>query len=257
MKYNVKVTKYNGEIQLTVYSSYIHRTDEEVKDEIAKHYAEFDEQFFEIDEQNILSRIKTNQVRSRRRSKQTIYNICRANEWNYFATFTFASDRYDYDSCKKRLQYFLNNFSKRKVHIEYLIVPEQHKDGAWHFHALIQADLSDYLTKGWNKGRFILPDYSHGINEFEPVRDTQRVSMYITKYITKELQNVMQHKHRFLCSRNLKRGDESYFAVGEDFNLIDFVQSNFPEYDFSYAKNAEFGDGSVKYIQLKRGDADV
>ena len=218
MKYNVKVTKYNGEIQLTVYSSYIHRTDEEVKDEIAKHYAEFDEQFFEIDEQNILSRI---------------------------------------DSCKKRLQYFLNNFSKRKVHIEYLIVPEQHKDGAWHFHALIQADLSDYLTKGWNKGRFILPDYSHGINEFEPVRDTQRVSMYITKYITKELQNVMQHKHRFLCSRNLKRGDESYFAVDEDFNLIDFVQSNFPEYDFSYAKNAEFGDGSVKYIQLKRGDADV
>lgn len=255
MKYNVKVTEYNNEIQLTVYSAYIHKTDEEVKDEIVKRYTEFDKQYTSTDEQDILSRIKTNQVRSMRRSKQVIYQICRANEWNYFATFTFASDRYDYESCKRRLQYFLNNFSKRKTHIEYLVIPEQHKDGAWHFHSLIQGDLSEFLTKGWNKGRFVLPDYSHGINEFEVVRDTQRVSMYITKYITKELQNVMQHKRRYLCSKGLKRGIEKYYDVDIDFNLIDFIQSNFPQYDFSYVKNAEFGDGSVKYIQLKRSDA--
>lgn len=148
MKYNVKVTEYNNEIQLTVYSAYIHKTDEEVKDEIVKRYTEFDKQYTPTDEQDILSRIKTNQVRSMRRSKQVIYQICRANEWNYFATFTFASDRYDYESCKRRLQYFLNNFSKRKTHIEYLVIPEQHKDGAWHFHSLIQGDLSEFLTKG-------------------------------------------------------------------------------------------------------------
>lgn len=255
MKYNVKVTKYNNEIQLTVYSAYIHRTEEELKDEISKHYVETDKQCYTIDEQSALSRVKANQVRSRRRSKQMIYQICRANDWNYFATFTFANDRYDYESCKKRLQYFLNNFSKRKTHLEYLVIPEPHADGAWHFHALIQADLDDYLKKGWHKGRFVLPDYPHGINEFEPVRDTQRVSMYITKYITKELQFVLQNKRRYLCSRGLKRGDESFFAVEEGFNLIDFVQSNFPEYDFNYATNCSFGDGDVKYIQLKRSDA--
>lgn len=256
MKYNVKVTKYNGEIQLSVYSGYIHRTEEELKNEIAKQYIEADEQHSEIDEQSVLSRIKTNQMRSRRRSKQIIYQICRANEWDYFATFTFAIDRYDYEHCKKRLQYFLNNFSKRKTHIEYIAIPEMHADGAWHFHALVQGDLNDYLRKGWNPGRFTLPDYSHGINEFEPVRDTQRVSMYITKYITKELQNVLQHKHRYFCTQGLKRGEESYYAVDE-INLIDFVQANFPEYGFSYVNNCSFGDGTVKYIQLSKEDVNV
>ena len=208
-------------------------------------------QYSTTDEQLIISHIKANQVRSRRRSKQIIYQIARANEWNYFCTFTFAKNRYDYAACKKRLQYFLNNFSKRKAHLEYLIVPEPHEDGAWHFHGLMIAELSDYLVKGWHPGCYQLPDYSHGINEFEPVKDAQRVSMYITKYISKELQDALPGNRRYFHSKGLKRGIDSYYDAGEDINLIDFVQANFPDYDFSYAANCSFGDGNVKYIQLK------
>lgn len=251
MKYNVKVTEYNNEIQLTVYSSYIHRTDEEVKNEISEHYVVNSEQLPAFDEQSIKARIKASEVRSKRRSKQNIYQICRANEWDYFATFTFSKNRYDYEECKKKLQYFLNNFSKRKAHLEYLVVPEQHADGAWHFHALIKADLSKYLVSGWRSGRYQLPEFTYGINEIEPVRDTQRVSMYITKYITKELQDTLKNKHRYFYTRGLKKGIESFFEV-VNINLIDFVLANFPEYNFSYSTECSFGDGNVKYIQLKK-----
>lgn len=256
MKYNIKITEYNNEIQLSIYSTFIHRTEEDIKHEISKHSFKRGEQSYTLDEQSIETNIKINQIRSRRRSKQTIYDICRANTWDYFATFTFKENRFDYEICKKKLQQFLNDFSKRKTHIEYLAIPEQHENGAWHFHMLIQGDIQKYLTQAWRSNRFQFKGFKHGINEVECVKDTQRVSMYITKYITKELQDTLKNKRRFLCSRGLKRGTESFVEV-EDLNTFEYIKKTFPNYDISYVNMCSFGDGTVNYIQLKRSDVNV
>lgn len=253
MFYNVKVNEYDNEIQLTVYSRSIHRMEEDVKHEINEHHFKSDKQSCEIDEQCIEANIKANQVRSRRRSKQTIYQLCRANKWDWFATFTFATDRYDYEHCKKRLQKFLMNFSARQTHIEYLAVPEQHEDGAWHFHALIQGDIQHFLSKGWNADRFRFPQWTHGISEAELIRDTNRVSMYITKYITKELQETLKNKRRYFNSRGLSKGIEKFIQT-DNTNVLDLVFNNFPEYAISYTNTCSFVDGKVKYIQLKKGE---
>lgn len=256
MKYNVKITEYDNEIQLSIYSSFIHKTEECIKNEISKHSIKRDKQSYPLDEQSIEDNIKINQIRSRRRSKQSIYNICRANTWDYFATFTFKDNRFDYEACKKKLQQFLNNFSKRKSHIEYLAIPEQHQDGAWHFHALIKGNIQKHLTQAWRNNRFQFKNFKHGINEIEFVKDTNRVSMYISKYITKELQDTLKNKRRFLCSRGLKRGKESFMEV-EDINKFEFIRDNFSDYDITYVNMCSFGDGSVNYVQLKRSDANV
>lgn len=253
MLYNVKVTSYGNEVQLNFYSTYIARKDE-VKSEVSKSYIDVYQFPDTACKQLSAADVKNNQIRSRRRSKQVIYDICRANRWDYFATFTFEKDRFDYEKCRKRLRTFLHNFSNRRTHIEYIAVPEQHRDGAWHFHALIQGDVSAYLDKAWNASKLRFISYRYGLNEVEEVRDTKRVSMYITKYITKELQAVLGGRHRYFASKRLFRGNENFYGVAADTNVIDFIQSNFPDYDITYTSTCSMGEGNVKYIQLKRGD---
>ena len=186
--YNVKVTEYHNEIQVTFYDYGISKGDNDVK--INKQSFEPSEQSIKDSKQNTKSvneeiKAEENRKRSTRRSKQSIYEIARANKWEWFATFTFKEDRYDYKLCKDRLRKWFDNFKTRKCNnFEYLCVPEKHKDGAIHFHALIKGDIKPFIAnKGWNDEKYVFTCYKLGISELEPVRDTNRVSMYITKYL--------------------------------------------------------------------------
>lgn len=198
---------------------------------------------------------KFNQARSVRRSKQSIYELARANTWNYFATFTFSDSswRYDYDTCKKKLRKWFNHFKERHVNIEYLAVPEQHKDGAWHFHALIQGDLSAYLVDFVRKGIKTLPQYKYGRNEFERVKDEKRVANYITKYVTKGLLISINHKRRYIYSKGLLKPDTYEYDISDDYSLWDFIDGNFlADYDITYQKSYFHAESVIQYIQLKK-----
>ena len=198
---------------------------------------------------------ESNKARSVRRTCQSIYELTRMNDWNYFATFTFADTwRYDYEICKKKLSQWFNNLKKRYCDIEYLAVPERHKDGAYHFHALIQGDLSKYLVDGYRKGRYILPLYKFGKNEFEIVRDRYKVANYITKYITKELLVSVNHKRRYIYSKGLLKPKIYEYQISDDYTLCDFILGNFPEYSMTHQKIYEHGGGKIQYIQLKKDE---
>lgn len=205
------------------------------------------------------TRDKLNQNRSIIRTKQSIYNLTRANEWNYFATFTFSDNdyRYDYDLCKSKFRAWMHNFKNRCVDVEYLAVAEQHKDGAWHFHALIQGDLSEKLVRGVRNNTFTLPQYNYGINEFEKVRDRYRVSNYITKYITKSFLSKIRNKQRFLYSRGLNKPVTSEHVISDVYTLCDFIQNNYPDYTMTYQKTVEFAESYIQYIQIRKFADDV
>lgn len=252
MYYNTKITYYNNEIQISKYDYKIYKTDErmKVKNVDNKTNNVFTEQCSKSRKKSCEVTDKNNQVRSLRRSKQSIYEIARANDWNYFCTFTFADNRYCYDSCKDRLRKFLNNFKTRCCAIEYLVVPEQHKDGAWHFHALINGNLDGYLCDTWRSGRFELKGYRLGKCEVEPVKDTHRVSSYITKYITKDLQVELKNKRRYFCSKGVKRGESVHMLIDKDIPTLDFILGNFPEFEITHTKTTEYNHNRIDYIQL-------
>ena len=170
---------------------------------------------------------------NRTKTKISDYVLC--NNFTHFVTFTFdpsnskvknEENRKDLRKMSKLLMTWINSeqinhFRLHGQRFKYLIVPERHKNGAWHFHAVFQGyknEIEDfyssknkYLTvdeiRSKNKKpknqRGFLPRYTLGRSEIAPVKDKFRMSSYIKKYITKELINE-KYKKRYWASRNLK-----------------------------------------------------
>ena len=66
------------------------------------------------------------------------------------------TNRYDIDACTRDIRVTLDNLVRRKG-LQYVLVPEEHKDGAIHYHGFINAALplvdSGTLSKGGGKPR--------------------------------------------------------------------------------------------------------
>ena len=157
--------------------------------------------------------------RSIRRTKSAIKDIALCNQFEWFATFTFRSERSDVDRCKDRMVGWLKRQKKLSSLFEYLIVPELHKDGkSLHFHALIRCYAGDVVTVKnpktgvdlRKKGRQVydFSSYTLGHSEVYAIGDTaldqMKTSFYLMKYVTKELP-VFRNKRRYWSSRTLAK----------------------------------------------------
>ena len=140
------------------------------------------------------------------RTRRRIYNIAISVDWKYFVTFTFSPqkvDRYSYSDVSKVMGLFLDNLRMLKPNIQYLLVPELHKDGAYHFHGLFNDNLPvDYAGFFHHQDVFHVRDFDFGFTDCTLVESTVRISRYITKYITKDLVAVPFCKKRYWYSRS-------------------------------------------------------
>lgn len=114
--------------------------------------------------------------RSIRRAKAAIRDIALCNDFSHFVTLTVSpdmADRYSIDDIYKRLKVFLSNAVQR-YGLKYIVIPEHHKDGAIHFHGLINNAL-DLVSSG----TFIVPGHK------KPIRfrsEKQRLSWVASGY---------------------------------------------------------------------------
>lgn len=166
----------------------------------------------------------SNSDKARLASKQNAYEKALANVemWEYFATFTLdktKQDRYDFKKALVHLTKFL-----QYRHIKYFMVPERHKDGAWHFHALLSADIKPYLAEFTGKAlnnSFIKREHALGRDVFDcpayhqsfgyctvlPARNKEACAHYMTKYVLKTFDDEnfeRVSRRRFFCSKGLK-----------------------------------------------------
>ena len=145
------------------------------------------------------------------RAKSTIKELGLCNDWDYFVTLTLGHewDRQNLKAWHKSLSHWLRNY-KRKTgqKITYLLIPERHKDGAWHMHGFIYGIPPDRLTRNKN-GYLDWPDYAkkYGFISLDPIRNLTRASSYNVKYVTKDsTRNVTDYgAHLFYASRGLTR----------------------------------------------------
>lgn len=180
------------------------------------------------------------------RSKRMIYEYAFCNHFDYFFTGTIDSskfNRYDLESYHRDLTIWIRNLNRNhKCNIEYIFVPELHKDGAVHIHGLINGIPDKMIHKfviGDTFGKTIankvkagediydwIPYHKkYGFCCLEKVISLERISKYITKYITKDLiLAVDKGKQSFWHSKGLKKAEIILKGrVGEIPFKFDFV----------------------------------
>lgn len=180
------------------------------------------------------------------RSKIEIFDIARSNQWDYFVTLTLDKqqvDRYDYDAVVKKMLMFTQYLRRHKC--QWLIVPELHKDGAFHFHGLLRDPAGNLTLKYWGQkhtkagewyDEYDLVGYSLGFTSVSKVRDQARVSSYITKYTTKDLlKSVPKGRKRYWASRGLLRPKkEDAELSAEEFDILKSLADYQSTYRDSY-----------------------
>lgn len=161
------------------------------------------------------------------RTKSKVFDLARSNKFDWFITLTFSdkkiANRYDYDSCADALYSFTHFLSKRGF--RWIIVPEQHEDGAYHFHGLVAGDLrvkeaiNPYTGKPLldKHGRQVynLNDYEWGFTQAVRLDNSPKVASYITKYYTKDMQ-IPKGRKRYWASRSLNKPMEEYVEMSMD-----------------------------------------
>lgn len=182
-----------------------------------------------MDEQKKESSSDSDLYHSLNRTKNKIYTYARCMAWDWFVTFTLSPEkvnRYDFDECSRLVRRWLNNQRRNAPDLCYLIVPEQHKDGAWHFHGLLaNTGKIKFVDSGYKeKGKTVynMPKWSNGFTTATAVDNVFSVSKYIGKYITKDLCEITKGKQRYFVSQNLPDPDESTFFIDE--NIEDFKE---------------------------------
>lgn len=174
------------------------------------------------------------------RTKRVIWEYAMCNRWDYFVTLTLDPKKVDRQNLKAVYSKFHDMMAHinssvtgedwgRQKKIEYMIIPEFHKDGSVHFHGLM---------RGFHKTDLRINEHGHmewrhwrdnfGFCNMQEIKDANAVSAYITKYCTKDLRATIKEKgaHMFYASHGLKKPELIYHGGGVWCGLWDYVSDD-------------------------------
>jgi hypothetical protein len=228
--------------------------------------------FFRDPEKEEHNDVKLDSNFSRARSMVLQYALC--NPWQYFFTGTLDPEKWD----RSKLDPFIAALSQkirdwRKSYgfkLDVLLVPEQHKDGSWHVHGLVN-NLPD-----WEVGHFMQLDLrsvglgwlfpsrlcdcdflnwydfceTFGYCSLAPVRDPVATAFYITKYVSKDLSRRSGDlgKHLYFHSRPLQKAEKA-----SDVYLYNSGLEKLCTADFDFCKVGMVEDQSWSFPYLWDG----
>lgn len=267
-EYNIKIVHYKDFDEVQFFRSSVICRDDLLIDEdgvISKKEKKEKKKYFnpfsgEMEEVIDLNEQEFYKYVAFKRSKNMIYKLaCNNKPWDYFVTFTFNSDkvdRYNFSEVSKKLSKWIDNI-KRKYGCKdmgYIIVPEKHKDGAWHFHGLFKnCDNLNFIDSGLKdkQGRTIynISNYKFGFTTATKLSDIDKAVSYILKYISKDLfGDSLKGKKRYWRSNNLEMpAVETAIFEG---NKIDLLKMLGHDIDYITSSESVWNEGT--YIQLKK-----
>ena len=173
--------------------------------------------------------------RARRRARAAVADLGRSNDFKYFVTLTLDAakvNRYDEAITHKELRRWLSHQVQRRG-LLYVLVPERHKDGAIHFHGLINSALplvdsgtikppeggkpkrprSAAQRAAWleNGGQicYNIPTWPYGFTSALPLTgDYRKAVAYVCKYIGKDAEKI--GGRYYFSGGDLRRPEKSY-----------------------------------------------
>lgn len=217
------------------------------------------------------------------RSRFNCQRIAKSNIsiWETFITLTFEDndnlDIEDIPTCNKVFNSWISNVRKKKKDFKYLAVPEiQKKRGekygvyAIHYHVLSNIGLNDvpdlifpqknwtekqlkemteeqrskcYDVKYWNKGN-VRVDFCYG--------DMRKITGYISKYMTKDIDDKFFGKKRYFYSQNINKPVTEYLDLSNERDK-DYFMSLMQGYKVDYFNTYyDRFDNNIEFIEFKK-----
>lgn len=194
--------------------------------------------------------------------KEQIIDLALCNNWKYFVTLTFDSKNieyfpngYSHDRAIELLRKWIDNQKHKNNNMRYILVSEFHKEsGNLHFHGLFN-NVSWTLKESVNphNGKLItkngcqifnLCDYSLGFTTISEIKDSRKVSYYLSKYITKDLIS-LKNKKVFWHSRNLDKPTLNYSYI--DSSLETYISNK----DCLFYKNYIKENSNIEIAEVR------
>lgn len=201
------------------------------------------------------------------RSKFQLQRIVKANENEFktFLTLTFADNVKDIEIANKIFDVWRTKIKSIKKDFKYVCVPEFQKRGAVHYHLLTNLEIDliyqytrrnkqlevKLIKRQENKiSQYDVKYWSYGFSSVYPLENINVVG-YITKYMTKDIDNRLWGKRKYFNSHNLKMPKE--ILINSDI-LIEKKYLNFIEllYNVKYQHSYYdvFGD-EIEFTEYK------
>ena len=131
-------------------------------------------------------------LRSMRRARAKLRRMALANAFDYFVTLTLDPariDRYDGAAVTRALGQWCDNMVRRHG-LRYMLVPERHKDGAFHFHGFMAGEgliAADSGVRWADRPVYNLPQWTLGFTTAQRLYGEYSAAVgYCCKYIGKQ-----------------------------------------------------------------------
>lgn len=192
---------------------------------------------------------------------------CNIKDWKIFVTLTFAENETNIENANKKFRNFIRKVTRVYDNFKYICIPEFQKRGAIHYHILCNIDINNdkllYTQEDNSKYKHI-KYWNEGFTSIEEIKgDVKKVIGYISKYMTKDIDNRLFNRHRYYFSRNLERPVESYINLNEPKELDYYIkklqdkeliyQNDYHNsYDNSIVHFLEFSTSSVLIVAQEK-----
>jgi len=216
------------------------------KAEYKKHINKINNNLKQIEYKNIL------------RSRFELQRLVKANEqiFKTFITLTFADNISNIKEANKKFDIWRTKVKSIYRDFAYVCVPEFQKRGAIHYHLLTNLDIKQspliIIPQKDKKSQYDVKYWSYGFTSVFNMKDINVVG-YISKYMTKDIDNRLWGHRRYLYSQNLKKPitiEINLNNLNEFRQYIDLINNDF---DISYQnKYIDFLNNDVIYIEYKK-----
>lgn len=203
------------------------------------------------------------------RSKLQCQRIAKSNmeDWKSFITLTFEENIIEVKKAWKKLHSFITMVQKNFSNFKYLCVPEFQKRGAVHYHLLTNIPCNSKIIPKRKLKRLYNPNikdykdleyydikyWSHGFSSAEPLEnDAKKVVGYISKYMTKDIDNRLFNHRRYFYSRNVEVPKVSYINSSNDKDyeyLIKKIQDKEVIYQNEYINS--YDNSQVSFLEFQ------
>lgn len=205
------------------------------------------------------------------RSKFELQRLVKSNEdiFKTFITLTFAENITSVEQANKKFAIWRTKIKSIFKEFSYICVPEFQKRGAIHYHLLTNIEINKlynnieliYNQENSNniiehfkyKNQYDVKYWSYGFSSVFPMKDINVVG-YLSKYMTKDIDNRLWGKRRYLYSMNLKRPSVMYIDLIRDqdfFTYLDVIN----KCDINYSKSYKTTMGSdIEFTEYKKSE---